>query len=194
MLHLSFSKICSNDGKDQTVFSLYFSSWFTAVSKNKPSLFWFSELLLDSPSTPVGSDSLILYHVISHRVIILALSHHFRGFPGGSDGKESACKVGDPDLIPELGISPGEGNGNPLQYSCLENSMDRRAWQATVHGVAKSQTLLGDFHFHFITSDSSFVVYPEPFTIYFRCFKTSPHPEYKIWLACVQCPIATDKP
>ena len=47
------------------------------------------------------------------------------GFPGGSDGKESACNVGDPGLIPGSGRSPGEGNGNPLQYSCLENFMDR---------------------------------------------------------------------
>ena len=50
------------------------------------------------------------------------------GFPGGSDGKESACSAGDPGLIPESGRSPGEGNGNPLQYSCLENPMDREAW------------------------------------------------------------------
>ena len=62
------------------------------------------------------------------------------GFPGGSDGKESACNVGDPGLIPELGRSPGKGNGNPLQYSCLENSTDRGAWLATVHGVTKSWT------------------------------------------------------
>ena len=63
----------------------------------------------------------------------------FRGFPGGSDGKESACNAGDPGLIPGLGRSPGEGNGNSLQYSSLENSMDRGAWWATVHGVM-SQT------------------------------------------------------
>ena len=63
-----------------------------------------------------------------------------RGFPGGSDGKESACNAGDPGLIPWLGRSPGEGNDNPLQYSCLENSMDRGAWRATVHGVTKSWT------------------------------------------------------
>ena len=62
-----------------------------------------------------------------------------------SEGKESACNVGDQDLIPGLGRSPGEGNGNPLQYSCLENSIDGRAWQATVHGVAKSGTGLSDF-------------------------------------------------
>ena len=64
------------------------------------------------------------------------------GFPGGSDGKESACSAGDLGSIPGLGRSPLEGNGNPLQYSCLENPMDRGAWQATVHGVAKSQTQL----------------------------------------------------
>ena len=67
-----------------------------------------------------------------------------QGFPDGSDGQESACNAGDPSSIPESGRSPGEGNGNPLQYSCLENSMDRGAWQATVHGVAKSQTRLSD--------------------------------------------------
>ena len=61
------------------------------------------------------------------------------GFPGDSDDKESACNVGDPGLIPGSGKSSGEGNGNPLQYSCLENSMDRGAWQAIVHGVTKSQ-------------------------------------------------------
>ena len=62
------------------------------------------------------------------------------GFPGGSDHKESTCNAGDPGSIPGLGRSPGEGNGNPLQNSCLENSMDRGAWRATVHGVAKSWT------------------------------------------------------
>ena len=62
------------------------------------------------------------------------------GFPGGSASKEFACNAGDPGLIPRLGRCPGEGNGNPLQYSCLENAMDRRAWWATVHGVAKSWT------------------------------------------------------
>ena len=54
--------------------------------------------------------------------------------------KDAACHVRDEDSIPGLGRSPGEGNGNPLQYSCLENSMDRGAWQATVHGVTKNQT------------------------------------------------------
>ena len=67
------------------------------------------------------------------------------GFPGGSEVKASARNVGDLGSIPGLGKSPGEGNGHPLQYSCLENPMDRGAWWATVHGVAKSQTRLSDF-------------------------------------------------
>ena len=62
------------------------------------------------------------------------------GFTGGSDGKESACSAGDPGWIPESGRSPGEGNGYPLQDSCLEDSVVRGDWWATVHGVAKSQT------------------------------------------------------
>ena len=67
-------------------------------------------------------------------------------FPGDSDGKESVYSVGDLGLIPGLGRSPGEGNDYPLQYSGLENSMDRGAWQATVRGFAKSRTWLSDFH------------------------------------------------
>ena len=65
-------------------------------------------------------------------------------FPGGLDGKESVCNAGDLGLIPESGSSPGDGNGYSLQYSCLENAMDRKAWWATVHRVAKSQTILWD--------------------------------------------------
>ena len=61
-------------------------------------------------------------------------------FPCGSDDKESACNSGDPCVILRLGRSPGERNGNPLQYSSLENSMDREAWRAIVHGTAKSWT------------------------------------------------------
>ena len=64
------------------------------------------------------------------------------GFPGGSAGKESACKAEDPGSIPGLGRFPGEGNGYPLQYSCLKNSMDRGAWRATVHRITKSWTQL----------------------------------------------------
>ena len=67
-----------------------------------------------------------------------SLSH--QGFPGGSDSKESTFDEGDLGLIPGSGRSSGEGNGYPLQYSCLGNPVDRGAWWATVHGVAKSQT------------------------------------------------------
>jgi len=67
------------------------------------------------------------------------------GFPDGTHGKTSACNTGHPGSIPGSGRSPGEGNGNPLQYPCPENSMDGGAWWATVHGVAKSQTRLSDF-------------------------------------------------
>ena len=66
------------------------------------------------------------------------------GFPGVSDSRESACNARDPGLIPGLERSPGEGNGSPLQYSCLEKSMDRGVWWATVHEVAESQTQLSD--------------------------------------------------
>ena len=75
-----------------------------------------------------------VYHVIS------TLWHSGKGrtISGGSDSKESACNMGDPGSTPGSGRSPREGNGNPLQYSCLENSMDRGAWQDAVHGAAKS--------------------------------------------------------
>ena len=66
------------------------------------------------------------------------------GFHSGSEGKASACDAGDPGSIPRSGRSPGEGNGNLLQYSCLENPVDRGAWWATVYGVTKSQTRLSD--------------------------------------------------
>ena len=67
------------------------------------------------------------------------------GFLAPNRGKEPACQAGDTDLIPELGRSPGEGNGNPLQYSCLENPMERGTWWATILGVAKSQIQLSNW-------------------------------------------------
>ena len=73
------------------------------------------------------------YHTIA------LISHASKDFPGGSDGKASAYNAGDLGSIPGSGRSPGEGNGNPLQYSCLENPMDGGAWWATVHGLAKSR-------------------------------------------------------
>jgi len=66
------------------------------------------------------------------------------GFPGGSDNKESTSNAGDGSSIPGSGRSPGEGTGYLLQYSCLENSVDREAWRATVYGVTKSRTQLND--------------------------------------------------
>ena len=77
----------------------------------------------------------------------------FRRFPGGLDGKEFAHNAGDPGSVPGLGRSPGEGHGNPLQYSCLENPMNRGARWATVHGVAKSRTGLSDFTFTHFTRE-----------------------------------------
>ena len=71
------------------------------------------------------------------------------GLPGDSDGKASAYNAGDLGSIPGSGGSPREGNGTPLQYSCLENPIDRGAWWAIVHGVAKSRTRLSDFTFFF---------------------------------------------
>ena len=73
------------------------------------------------------------------------------GFPAGSDGKASVCSAGDPGSIPGLGRYPGEGNGSPLQYSCLRYPRDREAWGATVHGVAKSRTQMSDLtSLHFV--------------------------------------------
>ena len=83
------------------------------------------------------------------------------GFPGGSEVKASACNVGDLDAIPGLGRSPGEGNGNPLQYYCLENPMGRGAWWAILYRVANSRTLLSNFtslHFLIIKIEHFFLV------------------------------------
>ena len=101
-------------------------------------------LLSEPPEKPTGElHGPILRIRFSYRVLEC---RHFGGitliswdFPGGSDSKESACNAEDPGSIPGLGRSPGEGNGNPLQSSCLENSTDRKAWQDIIHGVAKSR-------------------------------------------------------
>ena len=66
---------------------------------------------------------------------LISLNYYYISLPGGSDGKDSTCNAGDLDWIPGSGRSPGGGHGNPLQYSCLENSIKRGAWQATVYGV-----------------------------------------------------------
>ena len=111
---------------------------------------------LTSPS-PVASTSLQsdrLSHKLSHLSSILLRANVSSlkiiyspviVLSCGSDGRESACSAGDPGTIPGSGRSPEEGNGSPLQYSCLENSMERQAWWATIHGVAKSWTQLSGF-------------------------------------------------
>ena len=81
-------------------------------------------------------------HIGHYRVLNRVPCAIQRDFPGGSVSKASVYNEGDPGLIPGWGRSPGEGNGNPLQYSCPENLMDRGAWWATVHRVTKSQTQL----------------------------------------------------
>ena len=81
----------------------------------------------------------IQYRTI-HTLLYYPLTIHLLGLPDGLDSKGSSCNSGDPGLIPESGRSPGEGNDNPLQDSCLENSTDRGAWQATVHGVTELET------------------------------------------------------
>ena len=94
-----------------------------------------------SPIAAIYTKSHIMDIPILSDLFLLLVTHT-------SDGKESACNAGGPGSIPGLGKCPGEGNGNPLRYSCLKNSMDRGAWRATVHGVAKNQTWLSGFHFH----------------------------------------------
>ena len=98
--------------------------------------------------TQYSSYSLLRKHSIVPlwlTVWVLVRPYAHLGVPGGSEGKESACSAGDLGLITGLGRSPGEGNGYPLQYSCLENPMDGGAWQATVHWVTKGQIQLRDF-------------------------------------------------
>ena len=82
-------------------------------------------------------------------MVILTSVRWYLDFPGGSDGKVSVYNAGDLGSIPCLGRYPGEGNGNPLQDYCLENPMERGAWQATIHGVAKGWTWLSNFTFTF---------------------------------------------
>ena len=86
-----------------------------------------------------------VFHLISINFSVKVYNRVRLGACGGSDGKESACNAGDLGSIPGSGKSLGEGNGNPLQYSCLGNPMGGGTWQATVHGVTKGRTRLSDF-------------------------------------------------
>ena len=87
------------------------------------------------------------------------MSNSSVGFPGGSDGKESACSAGDRGLITGWGKAPGKGNGYPLQYSGLENPVDRGAWQATVHRVTKSWTQLKLLSTHTYTAQGNSILF-----------------------------------
>ena len=90
-------------------------------------------------------DSLYYIHEINTILYFFKKTYYsILGFPGDSDGKESVCSARDPGSNPGLGRCPGEGNGNPRHYSCLEDSMDRGAWQATIHGVTKTWTLMSN--------------------------------------------------
>ena len=91
----------------------------------------------ECPHTPLTA--IIPPHAEAKLCLIMGFPP-YKGFPGGSDSKESTYHAENLALIPGSGRSPGEGNGNPLQASCLENSVDRGAWRATVHGVAESDT------------------------------------------------------
>ena len=114
----------------------HLSDWITAVTT-------LSYYLKQCRSLPSRSNS------IPYATVNTFIRSYSTGctFPSGSDGKESDWSAGDLGLIPGSGRSPGEGNGNPLQYSCLENPMDGGAWWATIHGVTKSQTWMSNFTF-----------------------------------------------
>ena len=119
--------------------------WWTTIFKNNWTIWW--------SFTFIYFVSLFLFHnqcfppyvcfPISPSFFFYVLAQVF-GLPWWLSGKETTCNVGNEDSIPWLGISPGEGNGNPLQYSCLENPMDRGAWWATVHGITKNRTRLSN--------------------------------------------------
>ena len=110
--------------------------------KPDPSSFQVLDSFMRNNSMTVSQTIHPHYEIRSSPLTFLYVHFIFLSFPGGSDGKESACSAGDLGSIPGLGRSPGEGHGNPLQYSCLENSMDRGAWRAAVCGVAKSRSRL----------------------------------------------------
>ena len=112
--------------------------YYSAIKKNK--ILPFATILMEFQD--------IMLSEISQRKTNIVWAHLYVSVPGGSDDKESSCKMGDLGLIPGLARSSGERKGYSLQYSGLENSMDRGAWQAAVHGIAKNWTWLGNFHFH----------------------------------------------
>ena len=122
-----------------SVFSLLYNPTLTSIHE-----YWKTIALIIW--TFIGKVMSLLFNTLSRfvKAILLRSKHSAKGFPGGSDSKESACNTGDLGSIAGSERSPGEGNGYPLQYSWLENSMDRRTCQPAVHGVAKSQRWLSE--------------------------------------------------
>ena len=104
---------------------------------SKASILWHSAFLIVQLSHPYMTTGKIIALTRWTLLFLICCLAWSWGFPGGSDSKESACNAGDPGSIPGLGRSPGEGNGNPLQNSGLENPVERQVWWATVHGVAQ---------------------------------------------------------
>ena len=105
-------------------------------------------------SLPSQDDSTIFSTLRGKREAFFTQGHINKGFPGGSDGKESSCNAGDRGSIPGSGRSSEKGNGYPVQYSCLQNPTDRGAWQTTVHGITKSQTQLNEYLYSHCFYDS----------------------------------------
>ena len=135
------TRVFSNESVLRIRWPKYWSFTFCISPSNEYSgLISFRVDWLDLIAVQGTLKSLLQHH--SSKASILGPS---AGFPGSLDGKASAYNAGDPGSIPGSGRSPGEGNGNSLQYSCLENPMDGGAWWATVHGVAKNRTRLSDF-------------------------------------------------
>ena len=108
--------------------------------------------------TVFSSKCLVSFGESRAGLLLFLLGQYYRGLPGGSDGTASACSAGNPGSIPGSGRPPGGGDGTPLQCSCLENPMDRGAWWATVHEVAKSRTRLSDFTYLLIITIGGFTV------------------------------------
>ena len=108
-----------------------------------------TQTLLEAPKTLGASNIIRVTKSIFGYVNKVIFEPYLRGFPGGSDGKASTCKAVDLGLIPGLGRSPREGNGNPLQYSCLGNLRDRRAWQGYSPCGRKQSDTTERLHFHF---------------------------------------------
>ena len=103
--------------------------------------------------------SFAIFFILRSTLSDMTIAHLLLGFPGSSEVKASACNAGDLGSIPGLGRFPGEGNGNPLQYSCLENPMDGETQQDTVHGVTKSRIRLSDFTFTFTLTNIPIMIF-----------------------------------